>query len=275
MAVPWLVVWAWLVAPGASVSAQPVGVEQRFAEAQSAFVAAQVKLAEAGDEPLEARRMFRESAEQFAAIARDGVPTANVCVNAGNAYHFAGDSPRALLWYLRAGERSHAGEIRSGLATLRRVCQAELWPSPRGSIARVLLFWHYDLGGRLKQMILLSSYPIGCAFLIIGVLGSGHARRWRRAGLALMLAGGVMGVSDAIVSAGEGEGWAVVLEPAKGLAGDGRMYSTVVESIVPGQEVRLREVRRDWVEVELPSGARCWIPGEACEPVRLPERDRA
>jgi len=245
-----------------------VSVEQRFAEAQRRFEAAQAKRGEAGGDALAARRAFREAGEQFAALAREGVSSANLCVNAGNAYHFAGDEPRALLWYLRAAGLANTPEIRGGLATLRRVCKAELWPPPRASIGRVLMFWHYDLGRRVKQWILLTLYPAGCAAAVAGLFARRRGR-WLKAGAALMIVGGIMGVSDAVAATRGGEEWAVVLEPASGLSGDGQMYSVVVDSIVAGQEVRLVESRREWMQVELPAGTRCWVPADRCEAVRF------
>jgi hypothetical protein len=253
-------------APAANDSV--ASIEQRFAEAQARFEAAQAELSRDGGDSLEARRMFREAATQFAALAAEGTASANLYVNAGNAFHFAGDEPRALLWYLRADQLARTPEIRAGLATLRRVCGAELWPPPRGSIGRVLMFWHFDLSGRLKQMLLLGLYPIGCALIVLWLF-TGRRRGWLpRVGIALMLLGGVMGISDVVAQSAGGEQWAVVLEPTKGLAGDGQMYSTIVERVVPGQEVRILESRREWLHVELPSGTRCWLPGETCEAVQ-------
>lgn len=248
----------------ANAAAAPV--EQRFAEAQARFEAAQARLSGDGGS-VETRRMFREAGERFAALAEEGVRSANLCVNAGNAFHFAGDEPRALLWYLRADRLARTAEIRSGLATLRRMCRAELWPPPRGSIGRVLMFWHYDLGRWTKQMVLLGLYPAGCAAAMAWLFAR-RRRAWLlRVGLTCMILGGIMGVSDAVAQIVGREQWAVVLAPARGLAGDGPMYSTVVESIVPGQEVRVIESRRDWLRVELPSGTRCWLPAGNCEPV--------
>jgi hypothetical protein len=252
---------ATLAAPSDAAS-----IERRFTDAQSRFEAAQAKMSEAGADALDARRAFRESAESFAALARDGVTSANLCVNAGNAYHFAGDEPRALLWYLRAARLANTPEIRAGLVTLRHVCKAEPWPPPRPSVGRVLMSWHYDLGRRLKQILLLALYPTGTVLIIVGLFAR-RRRPWLRAGLALMIVGGIMGVSDAVAASAGGEDWAVVLEPAKGLSGDGQMYSTVVDTIPPGQEVRLIETRPAWLQVELPNGARCWLQAGQCEPV--------
>jgi hypothetical protein len=250
---------------------KPAALEQRFSQAQAQFEAARAKMAAAPDDTLEARRMFRRAAESFAAIAADGAASANLYVNTGNAYHFAGDEPRALLWYLRASQRANTQEIRAGLATLRRVCKAELWPPARPSVWRVLMFWHYDIGRRLKQALLLTLYPAGCALAIVSMFMR-RRKRWLRIGLVLAAVGGLMGASDAVAALAGGEQWAVVLSPAKGYAGDGQMYSVLVDAIAPGQEVEIVELRRDWMQVELPSGARCWVSEDACEPVSQAKR---
>ncbi|GMV97955.1 MAG: hypothetical protein AMXMBFR83_23080 [Phycisphaerae bacterium] len=258
---------AWAQA-GAHLDA--ASVQRRFAEAQADFEAARAKGSEAGLDSLEARRLFRASAEQFAALAREGVTAANLYVNAGNAFHFAGDEPRALLWYLRAERVSRTPEVRSGLATLRRLCRAEPWPPPRESIGRVLMFWHYDLDRRVKQALLLAFYPPGCVLAGVGLFVR-RPRRWFRAGAALMVIGGLLGVSDAVAATTGGPRWAVVLNTTPGYAGDGRMYSIVVDSLPPGQEVKLVERRPEWARVELPSGTRAWLPAEAVEAVSLLE----
>ena len=241
---------------------------RRFAEAQAAFESAQTRRPAAGGDSLDARRAFREAAERFAALARDGVSSANLFINTGNAFHFAGDDPRALLWYLRAARLANTDEARTGLATLRHACRAEPWPPPPTSVGRVLMSWHYDLGRRAKQALLLTLYPLGTAMIVVALFAR-RRRPWLRAGLALMVVGGIMGVSDAVAASSHADDWAVVLEPAKGLSGDGQMYSTVVESITPGQEVRLLETRPSWLQIELPGSTRCWLPAEQCEPVRM------
>ena len=250
------IVLAWSVACAASP-------EQRFAEAQALFDDAQSKLSESGADSVEARRQFYESATRFAALAEDGVASVNLYVNTGNAYHFAGDNPRALLWYLRA---ERLGTRPGGLATLRRIGKADLWPPEHTSIGRVLMSWHYDLSRRARQMILLVLYPIGCVMVIVSLF----VRRRSllvRLGIALIVMGSVIGISDVTSALGPGDRWAVVLEPAKGYAGDGEGYSVVVDSIIPGQEVKVLESRRQWVQVELPAHARCWLRAGVCEEV--------
>ena len=240
--------------------------QQRFADAQAVFDSARQIAQATGGESIEARAKFHEAAVQFAAIAADGVRSANLCVNAGNAFHFAGDDPRALLWYLRASRLANTPETRSGLLTLRRVCGVELWPPERGSIGRVLMSWHYDVGRRTKQWLVLTAYPLGCLLLIV----ARFVRRRTaliRLGAVLLLAGAVMGVSDIVTAVMPGDRWAVVLENARGYAGDGETYSVVVDRIVPGQEVKIVETREGWWRVRLPSGVACWIPAGTCDEV--------
>lgn len=263
------VIWSLVFTTAAlAATADSASVERRFAEAQAVFDAAQAKIPASGGDTLDARRSFRDAAERFAALARDGVASVNLYVNTGNAYHFAGDDPRALLWYLRAASLANTAETRTGLATLRHACRAEVWPPPHQTIGRVLMSWHYDLGRRPKQLILLALYPVGAALIVISIFAR-RRRTWLRTGLALMIVGGLMGVSDVVAASAHHDDWAVVLESAKGLSGDGQMYSTVVEAIAPGQEVRLLESRPAWRQIELPSGTRCWVQAAQCEPVTL------
>jgi hypothetical protein len=121
-------------------------------------------------------------------------------------------------------------------------------------------------------MLLQVLYPAGCALMIIGLFAQRRGR-WIRPGMALMIIGASLGVSDVVAAVIGGEQWAVILEQAKGYAGDGQTYSVIVDSIVPGQEVKIVEPRRDWIQVELPSGTRCWLQAALCEPVHLNKSD--
>jgi hypothetical protein len=255
-----------VLATGCSRALGTVPPEQRFAEAQALFDAARAQLLESGGESVEARQAFHGAATRFAALAHDGIASANLYVNTGNAYHFAGDNARALLWYLRAEQLANTPEIRSGLATLRRLCKARRWPVERPSIGRILMSWHYDLGRRTKQLILLATYPAGCGLLMIGVL-----RRRRlaiRLGVILILIGGLMGVSDLVTAMRPGPQWAVVLQQTKGHTGDGEDYSVIADPVVSGQEVKIVERRGDWLRAQLPGDVRCWLKAEHCEAVR-------
>lgn len=246
-------------APGGSI-------EERFAEAQAVFDAAKGLLGDSDAESVAARRQFYEAARKFEELAREGVPSVNLYVNTGNAFHFAGDDARALLWYLRANRWSNTAETRDGLIALRKACNVEPWPHDLGSVGRALMFWHYDLGRPLKHWILLTMYPLG-TLMLIAALFVRRRSVWIRLGIALLVIGASMGVSDLVATvAGDGQ-WAVVLEDGRGYAGDGEGYSTVVDHLGPGQEVRIIDTRKEWVHVELPSGTTCWLRADICEAV--------
>ncbi|MGQ9649129.1 MAG: hypothetical protein ACUVXJ_03385 [Phycisphaerae bacterium] len=254
-----------LVVASSGLCAWGASAEERFTEAQALFEAAQRRLAEDKADPVEAKRMFHEAAGRFAGIVADGVASVNLCVNTGNAYHFAGDDARALLWYLRAEKLANTPEVRSGLATLRRIINAEPRPAERTSIGRVLMFWHYDLSRRTKQVLMLATYPIGCGLLLTGLMS--RRRVLLRLAMTFMFVGAVVGVSDLVTAMVPPAPWAVVLEPCEGRSGNGLAYSVIVPSVRMGQEVRIIERRPDWVRVEMPSGVRCWLPAETCEAV--------
>lgn len=244
----------------ASATASP---QARFDEAQAVFEAAQRQLADAQRDQVEVRRQFHESALRFADLA-DDVTSPNLCVNTGNAYHFAGENPRALLWYLRADRFAGTEKTRSGLASLRRVCGVDLWPRPEASIGQILMSWHYDLSRPVKQILLLTFYPLGCILVTVSLFARRRAT-WRRLGVTLIVMGSVIGISDVVTATVSADRWAVVLEPAEGHAGDGSGYPIVADAITPGQEVKVVESRPDWIKVELPSGKAFWIPSKTCE----------
>ncbi|MBN1491291.1 MAG: hypothetical protein JXA69_15365 [Phycisphaerae bacterium] len=246
-----------------SDAAPAASPEARFAAAQAQFEAA-MAVSQQGGDTVEAKRGFYDAARAFAALAHDGVRSANLCMNAGNAYHFAGDDPRALLWYLRAQKLANIAETRNGVLVLRRAGGAALWPQDRGSIGRALMSWHFDVSRRAKQWILLAVYPLGCLAAVVAMFVR-RRRAWGRLAIVLLLVGATMGISDVITAIRPPEPWAVVLSRAKGYAGDGEGYSVIVEAIPAGQEVRVVESRPDWVRVRLPSGTSCWLYREMCE----------
>lgn len=257
---------AGFIVTGTFGAVHAAAFEQRFAQAQSAFRAAQETAQRVGSDTIESRQAFRAAAEQFAAIYRDGGRSASVCVNAGNSWYFAGDGPQALLWYLRGVRLANTPDTRNGVAALRRVCGAELWPPPSGSIGRALMFWHYDLARRTKQRLLLAVYPLGCVLLAAAVFVRPR-RTLMRLGIVLMVVGLCVGISDVVAAASPGERWAVVMEGTKGHAGDGEAYTVTVSAIRPGQEVKVLESRPQWLRVGLPGGTACWVRAETCEEV--------
>jgi len=251
-----------LVLPGPA--AQGRSVEERFSEAQSIFDVAKGLLAESDSDGVAARRQFYDAANKFADLAQEGIPSVNLYVNTGNAFHFAGDDARALLWYLRANRLSNTAETRNGLTALRNACNAELWPHEHGSVGRALMFWHHDLGKPLKHWILLATYPLGSIMLLAAL--SVHRRSvWIRLGIAFMIVGATMGISDLVATATGDGNWAVVLEDGRGYAGDGDGYSIVVDHIAHGQEIKILDSREEWLHAELPSGTRCWMKADICE----------
>ena len=147
-----------------------------------------------------------------------------------------------------------------------RIINAEPRPPERTSIGRVLMFWHYDLSRWTKQIFMLVTYPLGCGLLFAGLM----IRRRRvllRLAVAFLVLGGLLGVSDVVTAIAPPAPWAVVLESGQGRSGNGPAYSVIVPSVRMGQEVRIIERRSDWARVEMPSGVRCWLPAETCEPV--------
>jgi len=240
--------------------------KQRFAEAQEIFDAAKDAMAQPDGDTVAARKQFYDAATRFAALAHEGVRSTNVYVNTGNAFHFAGDDARALLWYLRANRLSNTTETRNGLITLRSALGAELWPHDQGSIGRALMFWHYDLNRPSKHWVLLATYPLGCLLVLIALLVRRRSP-WLRLGIALIVVGATMGVSDLVATAGGNGQWAVALEDGRCHAGDGEGYSVILDQVTRGQEIKILESREDWVHAEFPSGTTCWLPAGICEPV--------
>lgn len=251
----------------ATSTAADTSFEARFAAAQQVFDAAR-KLADTGtDDDVDVRKRYLEAAHQFSALAADGARSVNLFVNTANAYTFAGDPARGLLWYLRARKIANTAETRRGIATLRRIGKTDPELQPRGTIGRVLMFWHYDLQRSTKQRVFFSLFPPGCGLLLVAVLAARARRTLLRVGFVLALLGAGIGASDLVSGLYPPPARAVVVRVQPGRAGNGESYSVLVPEVRAGQEVRIIEAREAWVHIALPSGPSCWLPAAAVEKV--------
>jgi hypothetical protein len=260
----WVLAGAVMMAPITALG-QPQDAPPLFDAAQAQFEEAMERHRRRADD-LDTRQTFYEAASAFADIYEQGVRSANVCVNAGNGFYFAGDQARALLWYLRAEQLANRPKIRSGVAALRRLCNAQRWPAEQGSIGRVLMFWHYDLKRATKQLWLLLLFPPGAVLIAISLYVT-RRRVLRRVGMALMIVGGTLGVSDLVATAWPEPPAAVILSDTVGRTGNGRGYSVNIPRLPAGQEIKLLEHRNDWLHVKLPDQSTCWIPATTAEKV--------
>ena len=101
-AMAWVLVVAGPVSPGAEDVGAGSHAQAVFAEATQLFREAQDFQRAEPTERDQARRRFRAAAEAFERLYDRGVISTELLTNVANAYYFAGDLGKAVLFYRRA-----------------------------------------------------------------------------------------------------------------------------------------------------------------------------
>lgn len=209
------------------------------------------------EQPDEARRAFRQAAEAYEQLRRQGIRNVDLFRNQGDAHLLAGELPQAILAY-RRGER---------LAP----CDRELWAclayarkqagtTEGGQAIRRLLAGYGDL----ILAALAACYVLACLSLTNWWL---NARRWTlvlgtvTAGLSLPLALALALVAfenrrERLYPLAVIETDRVVLR-----TGNGVNYPTRPgKPPARGTEARCLFRRGEWLQIELPGGEVGWVP---------------
>ncbi len=245
------------------------GVVARVAAASATFREATALVSE------DARRAkFLESARLFEAALDGGPRNGALETNAANAFLLGGDVGRAILHYRRAlVVRPDDPRATVNLATARGRRRDVIEETPSRALLETFAFWHRALALRTKVALALGAWTFAFLGIAAGVAWRRAARirgTLVRGGLALLVVALAVGVSGVVElrerAAGDA---AVVLAPEVALrTGDGQSYPPRYENPVhAGTEVRVREERAGWIEVELADGKRGWVPRDAVERV--------
>lgn len=235
-------------------SAQPV---DHLTAAEESFRAG---CAATGD----ARPLFRNAAEHYAALRHRGVDNVALHRNEGNARFLAGDVPGAILAY-RRGLRIDPDdeELRTGLRMARTqvpfvtAAARERFAPAEVPAARA---WSLLRRGGLA------------ATAILAVIGWPCVARWRMTrdgfwarigGLVLVLAAAAAGgtVAEAVKrNRDEAVPIAVTVRPVVVRAGDGPTYPPRIETpFPPGTEASVVGRRGAWVRLALADGTVGWV----------------
>jgi len=267
----WALAVAGAVSPGtadgASAASDPQVV---FAEGMQLFREAQDFQRAEPTKRDQARRRFRAAAECFERLCNGGVISTELLTNVANAYYFAGDLGKAVLFYRRAlladsGNRS----ARDALEAIRS--QLPLRPPPPGpaaNLAETMLFWHHGTSFQTRRWGFLLVFP--CVWVCLG-LGLWRPRPFRRLGLLLALVAASLAASlvcDTFASGADDDG--VIVAETVGRRGDHASYSpSHNEPFPPGTEVTVTESRaregETWLAVRLLDGSESWVPADRVE----------
>jgi len=268
---------AWALAVAGAVSPGTVDDAGAAPNPQVVFAEGMQLFREAQDfqrgEPTsreEAKHRFRTAAECFERLYDRGVISTELLTNVANAYYFAGDLGKAVLFYRRAlladsGNRS----ARDALEAIRS--QMPLRPPPPGpaaNLAETMLFWHQGMSFQTRRWVFLLVFPCVWVCLALGLL---RPRPFRRLGVLLALIAVPLAASlvyDAFASGADDDG--VIVGETVGRRGDYASYSpSHNEPFPPGTEVTVTQSRaregETWLAVRLLDGSESWVPADRVE----------
>jgi tetratricopeptide (TPR) repeat protein len=214
----------------------------------------------------EAQVLYKRSIGGFLALIELGFENAAVHYNIGNAYYRAGDLGRAILHYRRAARlnRFHPG-LQDNLRYVRERVSPQFTPAPP-TLSQQLFAWLIDRPADSRWGATLVLSCIGALLLSV------YWVRRRRPALVtavvlISLGCGVAGLSIAEQRFQDAFPAAVVVKDKQPLRigrGEGADLA-IQESLGAGVELRIHDQRGDWVEIELPTGVRGWLPANAVE----------
>jgi len=225
----------------------------------------------AASDPDAARELYRKAALRFERLVREGgIQNGKLEYDIGNAYFRMGDLGRAILHYRRA-ERTipNDANLLQNLAYARSRRLDRIEEEERTRVLKTLLFWHYDLAPRTRALVFAAAFALFWVGAGVRLVLRRQPPRWclgLLAALALLVLGSLL--ADAYREATVREG--VLLAPeVVARKGDGETFQpSFQEPLHAGTEFRLLDTRGDWLQIRLPSGQTCWVPGGTAELVR-------
>lgn len=235
-------------------------------EALNAFDQA---VAAARDDAKQAESLYQKAAAGFEALRAAGVDNAALQYNLGNTYFRLGRLGRSIAQYRRAARFAPTdAQILANLNYAREQVEPRIRPSGERALLERIAFWHYTIPLAGRYWISAVCSICGWAALIDWLRA-----RWRpmaTAGVLLVAVGLANAVSVAVQLRTESHTPAavVVSDEATLRLGRGEGYDPALDQpLGPGVEVRIRNERGGWAEVELFDGQTGWLPLSALERV--------
>jgi hypothetical protein len=206
---------------------------------------------------------FIEARQRYEAQVSRGEWTANLFYNLGNTNAQIGAPGLAMLNYERALvlNPTHR-DARASLEFLRKQSLAR---TPEPSWKDQAFGWMNFNGW------IIAAAGAGWLAVFIVVVPVARGRRLGAGGafwlvLVLCLAG-VAGFG-AWLASGELDAGVIVVKQAEARQGPAER-ATLADTLPVGSRVRVLTVRGEWTFVELPGGARAWVPSASVEKIRL------
>ena len=216
--------------------------------------------------PEASRELFQQAASGFDSVSAAGFTNTAIEYNAANAWFRLDRLGKAIAGYRRALHYSprHA-RVRANLDYARNRVEPRVAPTQSSALLRNVAFLHYWTSQAERLGIALAAGVLGWGCLIARL-------RWPRPLLlALGGAGAFVSLTCCLSIWLEQRDLtqrppAVVVEQATLRLGRGENYEAALsQPLGPGVELRIRESRAGWVDVELPDGRTGWLPESAIE----------
>lgn len=238
-----------------------------FAEALARFRDAQQFQRDNPTQPDEAKQRFHDAAAAFEHIYDTGAVSTQLLTNIANAHYFAGDTPKAVLYYRRASLADPGNRVaQSSLAAVRQSLPIRKpHRGPATSLMQSMMFWHHGTSFMTRKALLTVVAP---AFWLCLTVSLWRHRPFRTIALLLAIVATPLAASVALDAFGRAaEAQAVVMTETQGRRGDHPSYSpSHSQAFPPGTELTVLERRSTagsgWIRSRLLDGSETWLPAD-------------
>lgn len=211
---------------------------------------------------------FRRAQRLFARASDDGVATASLYTNLGNAALQAEDLGEAILAYRRALRLEPNHPRASQNLDHARSLLPSWVPRPAAESALdSFFFWHRTVPQGIRQLAAAVCFGVAGALIAAGIRFRQSALR--NAAILPLLVWGALTASVLVDPArAAGNDAVVILPEVLARAADSPLSpSAFAEPLPRGVEVRVVEDRAPWLRVRLFNGRDAWVPESSIERV--------
>jgi tetratricopeptide (TPR) repeat protein len=261
-------VWPRVIAVIA-VLGSPVGAAQAAStnsEVRALVERAVESYATALDTPERGARLeaFRQAERLFSRAVDQGVASADLYTNWGNAALQAEHLGTAVLAYRRAlAQDPDQTRSTQNLEHARTLLPGWVPKPETDSLVDTFFFWHR--ASSRSDRALAGALAFACAALLVAVALRSGQSAWRTAAFVPALVWAVLVVSVLVESSqGAGSEAVVIAEETIARAADSALAPRTLPAPLPGGvEVRVLELRPPWLRVRLANGRDAWIAASA------------
>lgn len=217
------------------------------------------------DDETAATDLYRRSLLYYERIVNEGdLRNGKIFYNIANIHMRLGDLGRAVLNYRRALRYMPRDiNLLRNLDYARSLRIDSIESGNRAEIARILLFWHFDLSSRVKVILFSISFILIWLSACLGKILGRSGLTWAAFVFvipSLLLSGSLILES---VEAQRNPAGVILASELRGRKGNSETYQeSFAEPLHAGTEFVVREDRGDWILVELADGRETWLPAD-------------